>query len=530
MDNKIRKKIVFSSVIVVFMLLTLVLCPLFVIGASAPVAELGTDPIDYYNSSSPNITFNLKCYDDLGVDYLDLYGNIGIFGFGAMAINDSPINNTIWSYNITDIPDGTYLWGAWCNDTDGIGDWAEINRTVTVDTHAPAPSQGTNPVDNYNDSDGSITFDFKCLDNLFNSTIQLWTNTTGTWSANYSNSSYTNNTWLNITVTGIPEGTNYKWAVWCNDSAGNSNFSENRTFAIDAISPTFSSNSTDGTYAGESINHRLYWQDNNALAGYIFSFDNGGGSFVNNSWQSMTGMAAWSNVTETSNSTVGTTIQWMVYANDSAGNWNASEIYSYNTTQKPSNHPGGGGSRGGGGPSQNQSNQTANLTNIGVLNSNGTFVNMTVNSSIQFNVKNEMHTLKLLELSAFKIKVLISSSPFYVNISANEIKEIDVNSDGLNDTEIMFLGLTSNGKAMLNIRALISAGLCGDLVCNAVEAKGGCCYDCGCASGYECKDNLCIPLKIERDYTWLWIATAAVIAAIILFFVFSSIAKKRRGY
>jgi hypothetical protein len=42
--------------------------------------------------------------------------------------------------------------------------------------------------------------------------------------------------------------------------------------------------------------------------------------------------SAWSNVTKVINSTVGCTIRWCVYANDTSNNWNASQEYSYITT------------------------------------------------------------------------------------------------------------------------------------------------------------------------------------------------------
>ena len=51
------------------------------------------------------------------------------------------------------------------------------------------------------------------------------------------------------------------------------------------------------------------------------------------SWTSFPsgGTEDWSNVTRSVNSTTGCTLRWKVYANDSADNWNASEIYSYQT-------------------------------------------------------------------------------------------------------------------------------------------------------------------------------------------------------
>lgn len=103
-------------------------------------------------------------------------------------------------------------------------------------TVVPVVTFGTNPVNNYNDSDGTIVFDFKCSDDVAVNYTLLYTNISGSWVANYTNNSYVNNTWMNISVTGIPNGA-YKWAVWCNDSAGNSDITTNRTFTVDSTVP-----------------------------------------------------------------------------------------------------------------------------------------------------------------------------------------------------------------------------------------------------------------------------------------------------
>ena len=103
-------------------------------------------------------------------------------------------------------------------------------------------SQG-NPVNQYNDTDGNVTFDFKCSSSNNISVIQLWTNTTGTWHADYTNSSYTNDTWLNITRGYIQDGS-YIWGVYCSDSGGNYERMGNRTFVVDvSIPPVITLNS-----------------------------------------------------------------------------------------------------------------------------------------------------------------------------------------------------------------------------------------------------------------------------------------------
>ena len=101
---------------------------------------------------------------------------------------------------------------------------------------------------------------------------------------------------------------------------------------IDTTPPQWANNQTNSTIAGTTINHSVYWTDETALSGYIFSFDNGTGTLVNDSWVSFIGTTNWSNVSKIVNLTVGSNIQWMVYANDTTNNLNATDIFSYTTT------------------------------------------------------------------------------------------------------------------------------------------------------------------------------------------------------
>ncbi|MEM7819046.1 MAG: right-handed parallel beta-helix repeat-containing protein, partial [Candidatus Aenigmatarchaeota archaeon] len=100
----------------------------------------------------------------------------------------------------------------------------------------------------------------------------------------------------------------------------------------DLTPPQYSLNSTNSTIAGSAISHNLFWQDNIGLSYAIFSFDNCTGEFQNISEMSLSGTQAWSNFTVIINETIGCTIRWKVYANDSNNNWNESEIFSYTTT------------------------------------------------------------------------------------------------------------------------------------------------------------------------------------------------------
>ena len=127
-------------------------------------------------------------------------------------------------------------------DTDGDGkgpssssvDYIWLEVTWETETVSPTASLGTNPTPGYvdTDGDGSVTFDLKCEDNIEVNTLQLWGNWTGTWEAQSTNTNPGNDTWWNVTVSGIPEGT-WKWGAYCNDSAGNEDWSDsNRTFSV----------------------------------------------------------------------------------------------------------------------------------------------------------------------------------------------------------------------------------------------------------------------------------------------------------
>lgn len=96
--------------------------------------------------------------------------------------------------------------------------------------------------------------------------------------------------------------------------------------------PQYSLNSTNSTEVGDPVLFSLKWTDNVGLSSYIFSFDNGTGVLTNDTPATFSGIANWSNVTKVVNITTNVQIRWQVYANDTSNNWNASEIYSFNTT------------------------------------------------------------------------------------------------------------------------------------------------------------------------------------------------------
>ena len=88
----------------------------------------------------------------------------------------------------------------------------------------------------------------------------------------------------------------------------------------DTTPPTYSNLGVSTTIAGASCQFHCQWSDNVGLSGYIFGTNNTG-TWHNETWTSLSGNPAWSNVTKTLNSTVGVHIAYRFWANDTNNNW-----------------------------------------------------------------------------------------------------------------------------------------------------------------------------------------------------------------
>jgi hypothetical protein len=198
----------------------------FTIDTTPPVITL---PV-YVNATkyknTQNITFNISAIDAImGANYCSI--NVNGNANQTLLVSNGWCNGT---YALTGLSDGNKTINAYANDTLGN---TGLNRSyVAWLVINPIASFGTNPIDNYNSSSRSVTFDFKASDNVGVNTIQLYGNWSGSWMANYTNSSYVNDTWLNITITGIPEGY-FTWGIFTNDTAGNYDWTDtNRTLKV----------------------------------------------------------------------------------------------------------------------------------------------------------------------------------------------------------------------------------------------------------------------------------------------------------
>jgi hypothetical protein len=193
-------------------------------------------------------------------------------------------------------------------------------------------------------------------------------NSSGTiyWEAYYSGSTQdasfgpSLNTWYCVEILGSSSG----WKMWVNGTlilsgtlasgsvtkleAGswdNNGGSSSTDYIDDVIAsdsyngpmaPTCSNISASSTSVGLPCQFSSYWTAYSpaALSGYIFGTNNTG-SWVNQTWTSLSGTTAWENVTATICNTVGVIVQYEWWTNDTLNVWANSGLQSLTTTPQP---------------------------------------------------------------------------------------------------------------------------------------------------------------------------------------------------
>lgn len=139
-------------------------------------------------------------------------------------------------------------------------------------------------------------------------------------------SSSSNVTSHSLTLTDLIEGTNYYFRV---QSTGESGIPTSLVFLLQRR-PLYSNIGFNTTLAGSSSRLTCKWTTDRTLSVGIFSTNNTG--IWQNSTVNLSGSQAWHNVTITLNSTVGVTVQFAWYANDSDNVWGFTGIFSLLTT------------------------------------------------------------------------------------------------------------------------------------------------------------------------------------------------------
>ncbi|MFH1638387.1 MAG: CARDB domain-containing protein, partial [Candidatus Woesearchaeota archaeon] len=243
---------------------------------------------------------------------------------------DAGGTNTSLTGNITfDVAKGTHTLFLYANDSAG-----NINVTSAVFTaDIDNPEVNLNyPLNGTWHTSSAHYFNYTPVDDYLAS-CSLYGNWSG-WHLNQTDFSPTSGAMNNFSKLTFTEGI-YIWNVLCNDSSGKEEFNlTNYTFKVDPIAPRWSaavSNpSSPTTYSpSQQYSFNATWSD----------------TFLSSVWISHNFTGSWANYTLSS---IGSEYYhnrgpmavggyaWRIYANDSAGNINATSLYPYSITKADS--------------------------------------------------------------------------------------------------------------------------------------------------------------------------------------------------
>jgi hypothetical protein len=216
----------------------------------------------------------------------------------------------------------------------------ETSETLVINNTIPGPPTTFTPTDG--------------IWGGWNETVPL--NCTGATDVDGDDLTYTieensSESWVELTSS-LEDG-NYTWNIStynnasfvgfrckANDSYDYSNYAEfDTTVHIDNQAPQYIANKTNMTiaYVNSNIEFNVTWTESEVfdigLENYIFATNNTG-SWVNHTVVPFSGTQNESNYTITIQSVGGNNLGWRVYANDSYGNENASDIFVFDVTNK----------------------------------------------------------------------------------------------------------------------------------------------------------------------------------------------------
>ena len=156
---------------------------------------------------------------------------------------DLTVNKSIIQYfSLNDAPNGDYNWSINCTNEAGDGISSEI-LTINVFIDVTAPTVTLNgPVDNSEDSDGNVIFNYTVNDDNWVTNCNLYTDISGIWQINRTNIFVQKNTSLYFTIDNIADDTTFSWNIVCYDFALSPNFDwsdANWTLTINNSAPTY---------------------------------------------------------------------------------------------------------------------------------------------------------------------------------------------------------------------------------------------------------------------------------------------------
>lgn len=187
------------------------------------------EPINNYNSSLNDIVFNCTVASESTIVNVSLFENFS--STWHPNVSDTSGLATTYHFNVTDIPDGYYLWNCWANTSISMTNTSLNNRSITIDTTLPQISFNSNStVNNTNSSQNWFYIYPDIIEiNLRNISFYLYNYTSLVSIINYGDIQGNNYTSLN-------DG-NYSYNMSIKDWSDNSGFSLTRYYVVDTTVP-----------------------------------------------------------------------------------------------------------------------------------------------------------------------------------------------------------------------------------------------------------------------------------------------------
>jgi len=302
------------------------------------------------NWTSTNLTFNIT--NDLG---FGLDRNLFI-GDNVLALNTSALTGNLnssaqitlysiatnpviihevsnYSTDSTDIQtNGLQCIGGKC-DVISYSGTTYIFNTTGFSSFSTASSESFTPSISFIDkTSNSTTYDQNWIIANVSATdetaldtinITLWNS-----SLNKINSTNSTSSTLEYNFTSLSDGIYYLNAT-ANDTSGNINFTETRTIILDTTAPTFSNYNTNQSEVktGEDLNFSVNITDVFNLTNYTFSYDDGSGTFVNETAVTVTENSIIASIIKSITAVYNQMIRWFWFAFDGNNNMATSDIY-----------------------------------------------------------------------------------------------------------------------------------------------------------------------------------------------------------
>ena len=297
------------------------------------------------------------------------------------------------------------------------------------------------PTDNSYDNDGIVNFNCTFTSNVSLTNISLYTNFTGSWEINATNTTpVQNNTGYDFTTSGISEGT-YIWNCLATDNESTTRWADttsNYTITVDTTVPSIALNTPENSSTDTSGSVTFSYTPTDSNLDACVLWGNFSGWAANETDMSPT---SGSDNTITLTLSDGTYL-WNMWCNDSAGN-SAFNATNYTLNVNIEESTGGGGS----------SIPLKYYLYIIPFEITSRSVALKAGDSIEFTFENRQYTINTIDVGQGSVTLTISSVAQAVTINLGEVKEIDLNGDSVNDLYLKLFRLSGN-RAYVTVKQI----------------------------------------------------------------------------